>query len=173
MAGLSSCSGLLALALALEGHISLAAQATTSWSGCKTDNLSNYNCASYYSGTITLASEPKTPNGVESRSITATVTAGRVSCRVKQGTEPVYEGAGLFAVEHANTANAGEYTVKVWCPTASGGRPSRDDAPAIDSYERQAANYGVLEGKETHEHPEADAANGVTGTETITWALRR
>ena len=27
--------------------------------------------------------------------------------------------------------------------------------------------------QDSHEHPDADAANGVSGTETITWSLRR
>jgi len=173
MARRSSLIGILALALILQGRSPVGAQAAPSWSACKTDNLSNYNCASYYTGTVTLAAELKTPNGVESRSITATVAAGRVTCRVKGATEPAFDGAGMLVVEHANTANSGQYTIRVWCPDAPGGKPSRDDAPAIDSYERQAASYGVLEGKDQHEHSDADAANGVTGTETITWALRR
>ena len=166
----SSLIGILALALILQVHSPVGAQTAPSWSACKTDKLSNYNCASYYTGTVTLAAELKTPNGVESRSITATIVAGRVTCRVKGATEPAFEGAGMLLVEHANTANSGEYTIRVWCPDAPGGKPSD---LAIDSYERQAASYGVLEGKDQHEHPEADAANGVSGTETITWALRR
>ena len=35
------------------------------------------------------------------------------------------------------------------------------------------ADYTTLEGKETNDHPDADPANGVTGSETITWRLRR
>jgi hypothetical protein len=164
---------LFALAVLLQGSTALQAQANASWSGCKTDNLSNYNCASYYSGTVTLTAELKTPDGTETRSITASVSAGRVTCRVKGPTDPQFDGPGLLAVEHGNTANAGEYTIQVWCPDAPGAKPSRDDAPAIDSYQRQATNYGVLEGKDQHEHPDADAANGVTGTEIVTWSLRR
>jgi hypothetical protein len=38
---------------------------------------------------------------------------------------------------------------------------------------QRAANYATLEGKDVHEHPSTDAVNGVTGTETITWMLRR
>ncbi len=162
----------LAAALLLHGAPSLRAQAP-SWANCKADNLSNFNCASYYSGTVTLTAALKTPSGAESRTISATVTAGRVSCRVKGPADPAFEGPGLLAVEHANTANAGEYIIQVWCPDAPGGKASRDDAPVIDSYRRQAANYAVLEGKDEHEHPDADAANGVTGTETVSWSLRR
>jgi hypothetical protein len=163
----------LAVTLLLASSPALQAQANPSWANCKTDNLSNYNCASYYSGTVALTATLKTPNGTETRSITATVTAGRVTCRVKGPTDPAFDGSGLLAVEHANTANAGEYTIQVWCPEAPGGKASRDDAPAIDSYKREATNYGTLQGKDEHEHPDADAANGVTGTEAITWSLRR
>ena len=169
----SSSGTIVALAPLLLSFSTLNAQAYTSWSACKTDALSTYNCASYYSGTVTLTSVLKTPNGTESRSITATISSGRVTCRVKARTDPVFDGPGLLAVEHGNTANAGEYTIQVWCPDAAGGTPTRDDAPAIDSYKRQAPNYGVLEGQDAHEHPDTDAANGVTGTETITWSLRR
>jgi hypothetical protein len=164
---------MVALAVLLRTSPLLYGQVTASWSGCKTDNLSTYNCASYYNGTVTLTAALKTPNGTESRSITATVAAGRVTCRVKGPTDSPFDGPGLLAVEHGNTANAGEYTIQVWCPEAPGGKPSRDDAPAIDSYKRQAANYGILEGKDEHEHPDTDAANGVTGTETVSWSLRR
>ena len=173
MARRSGSISLLALGLILQSQALLRAQANTSWSACKTDNLSNYNCASYYSGTVTLTAQLKTPDGTEARSITATVAGGRVTCRVKGPTEPAFEGAGMLAVEHESTANAGEYSVQVWCPDSPGARPSRDDAPVIDTYKQQAANYGVLEGKDAHEHPDTDAANGVTGTETITWSLRR
>lgn len=163
----------LAPALLLLGPPALHGQANASWSACRTDRLSNYNCASYYSGTVTLTATLKTPNGTETRSISATVTAGRVTCRVKGPSDPAFEGPGLLAVEHGNTANAGEYVIQVWCPDAPGGKASGDDAPAIDSYRRQAANYALLEGRDEHEHPDADAANGVAGTETVTWSLRR
>lgn len=165
--------GVLALVLSFDGPAALGGQAAGSWSGCKTDSLSTYNCASYYSGTVSLVSELKTPNGTESRSIVATVTAGRVTCRVQVDGGPAFEGPGMLVAEHGGTGNAGRYTIKVWCPEAAGARPTRDDHPMIDSYERQAASYAVLEGKDAHEHPDADSANGVTGTETVTWALRR
>lgn len=165
--------GILALGLTLHGHTSLHGQATGSWSGCKTDSLSTYNCAPYYSGTVSLSSELKTANGTESRSIVATVTAGRVACRISGTSGPAFEGPGMLVAEHAGTGNAGKYTIRVWCPEAAGTRPTRDDSPVIDTYEQQAANYAALEGKDSHEHPDADAANGVSGTETIAWSLRR
>lgn len=163
----------LTLFFTLQAHAPLRGQAAGSWSGCKTDSLSTYNCAPYYSGTVSLSSELKTPNGTESRSIVATVTAGRVACRVKGADGSAFEGPGMLVAEHAGTGNAGKYTIKVWCPEAAGTRPTRDDYPVIDTYERQAANYAALDGKDAHEHPDADAANGVSGTETITWSLRR
>jgi len=165
--------GLLLLALTLQAPPALRAQAATSWSGCKTDSLSNYNCAQYYSGTVTLSSELKTPNGTEARSVVATITAGRVACRVKAPEGAAFEGPGMLAAEHAATGNSGKYVIRVWCPEAAGARPIRGDAPTIDTYDQEAASYAILEGKDAHEHPDADAANGVSGTETITWALRR
>lgn len=174
MATLARSSGLLVLSLALMPCTAeLQAQGAGGWSGCKTDQLSNYNCAQYYSGTVTLNSELKTPNGTEVRSITATVTAGKVSCKVKLPDGPAFEGAGMLAAEHAGTGNAGKYSIRVWCPESAGQKPSRDDAPAIDTYERSAADYALLEGRDAHEHPDADAANGVSGTETVVWQLRR
>jgi len=148
-------------------------QSAVSWSGCKTDSLANYNCASYYSGTVSLVSELKTPNGTETRSVTATVTAGRVACRVKDAKGSVFEGAGMLAAEHASTGTSGKYTVRVWCPEAKGQAVSREDSPAIDTYEQQGGDYATLAGKDTHDHPDADPANGVSGTETVTWQLHR
>ena len=135
--------------------------------------MKDSDTAGQYASTVTLTATLKTPNGTETRSISATVTAGRVTCRVKGPSDPAFEGPGLLAVEHGNTANAGEYVIQVWCPDAPGGKASGDDAPAIDSYRRQAASYALLEGRDEHEHPDADAANGVAGTETVTWSLRR
>ena len=47
------------------------------------------------------------------------------------------------------------------------------NSPLIQVMNQRAADYGTLNGKDSWEHPSADAANGVTGTETITWQLRR
>jgi hypothetical protein len=173
MVARSAQLGLLLLALTLHAPSPLRAQATTSWSGCKTDSLSNFNCAQYYNGTVSLSSELKTPGGTEVRSVVATITAGRVACRVKGPEGDAFEGPGMVAAEHAGTGNSGKYVIRVWCPEAAGAHPSRGDAPTIDTYDREAASYAVLEGKDAHEHPDADAANRVTGTETITWGLRR
>jgi hypothetical protein len=174
MATPSHRSAQLVLSLAtVLSFTPLHAQGAGPWSSCKTDSLSNYNCASYYSGTISLTSELKTPNGTETRSVVATVTAGRVVCRVKDATGNVFDAPGMLAAEHASTGSSGAYTIQVWCPGAKGERVSRNDSPAIDTYERQAADYATLTGKDAHDHPETDAANGVSGTETITWQLHR
>ncbi len=80
----------------------------------------------------------------------------------------------MLVAEHASTGTAGgKYNIKVWCPEAAGERPTRGDSPIIDTYEQQASDYATLEGKDAHEHPDADPANGVSGTETIAWQLRR
>src|SRR5689334_15929186 len=120
--------GLLVLALTTLAPSPSLAQ-TASWSGCKTDSLSNYNCAQYYSGTVSLPSELKTPSGTEARSVVATITAGRVACRVKGPEGAAFDGPGMVAAEHAGTGNSGQYVIKVWCPEAAGARPSRGDAP--------------------------------------------
>jgi len=159
--------------IVLQRPALLQGQASGPWSGCKTDSLSNYNCAHYYSGTVSYSSELKTPDGTETRSITATVAAGKVSCKVKTPDGPAFDGPGMLAAEHSGTGTSGKYNIKVWCPESPGERPTRGNSPSIDTYEQQAADYATLEGKDAHEHPDADAANGVSGTETIVWQLRR
>jgi hypothetical protein len=163
---------LLLLPLALIPSV-LPAQRSAAWSGCRADSLSTYNCAQYYSGTVSLTSELKTASGTETRSVVATVTGGRVSCRVKQPDAPEFEAPGMLAVEHESNMNAGAFKISVWCPAAAGERSTRRDSPSIETYDQRAADYATLDGKDAHEHPETDAANGVTGTETITWRLRR
>ncbi|HEY7029440.1 MAG TPA: hypothetical protein VH438_17630 [Gemmatimonadales bacterium] len=174
MATFPRCAALFLLTLAfVQGPSHLRAQASGPWSGCKTDSLSNYNCAQYYSGTVSYNSELKTPDGTEVRSITATVTGGKVSCKVKTPDGPAFEGPGMLAAEHDGTGTSGKYNIKVWCPESAGARPTRKDYPVIDTYEQQAADYSTLEGKDAHDHPDADPANGVSGTETIAWQLKR
>jgi hypothetical protein len=149
------------------------ATAQTSWSNCRTDQLSNYNCASYYSGTVSLTSQLKGSGVNEAWSIVATVTAGSVSCTVKQPDMAEYSGPGMLAVEHSTNANSGEYEINVWCPEAEGERVTRDDSPMIVVMDQQSSDYRTLMGRDEHENPSADAVNGLTGTETITWSLRR
>lgn len=161
--------GLLLLPLVL-GVVPLRAQVSAAWSRCTTDSLSTWNCAPYYSGTVSYNSELKGSDFSQVRSIMATITAGRVACKVKEPDTPEFEGPGMLVVEHGSTANAGKYSISVWCPGAAGERPGRRE---IESYEQEATDYNTLSGKEAHENPDADAANGVTGTETITWALKR
>ena len=163
---------LVLLPLALSPSL-LPAQVSAAWSLCKTDSLSTYNCAPYYSGTVSLSSELKSPSGTETRSVIATVTAGRVSCKVKEPDAAEFEAPGMLAVEHGSTMNSGDFKISVWCPQEAGARVSRRDAPSIETYDQRAADYATLEGKDAHEHPNTDAANGVSGTETITWRLRR
>lgn len=163
---------LLLLPLALIPSV-LPAQGSATWSGCRTDSLSNYNCAQYYSGTVSLTAELKTANGTETSSVVATVAGGRVTCRVKASDAAEFEAPGMLAVEHGSNMNSGAFKIKVWCPEAAGERSTRGDSPSIETYDQRAADYATLEGKDAHEHPDTDAANGVTGTEVITWRLRR
>jgi hypothetical protein len=151
----------------------LPAQGSAAWSGCRADSLSIYNCAQYYSGTVSLASELKTANGTETSSVIATVTGGRVTCRVKGPETPEFEAPGMLAVEHGSNMNSGAFKIQVWCPEAAGERVTRHDAPSIETYDQRAPDYTTLDGRDAHEHPNTDAANGVTGTEVIIWRLRR
>jgi hypothetical protein len=148
-------------------------QVSPAWAGCRPDSLVTWNCASYYTGSVTLSSELK-GNGVNDvRSVIATVKAGRVTCRVKGTDAPEYEVPGMLAVVHETTENAGEYEISVWCPESAAKRPTRRDTPVIEVMDQQASDYTTLDGEDSHEHPLTDEANGLTGTETITWQLRR
>ena len=151
----------------------LRGQVAGQWSSCKTDSLSTFNCGQYYTGTVTLTSELKGSNVHQSLQIVATVAGGKVTCAVKGTEAGDFTGPGMLAVEHENTANAGGYSISVWCPESAGERPKRDDAPRISITKQRAADYATLEGKDSYEHPDADAANGISGKESVTWTLRR
>ena len=150
----------------------LAAQAAGQWA-CRADSLAGWNCAHYYNGTVTLTSE-LTGSVHQTHKIVATLTGGRVTCRVS-GTEVTeFEAPGMVAVAHEATLTVGGgYNISVWCPEEAGDRPRARTEPQIRIQGQRAATYTTLEGKDSHEHPDADAANGVSGTETITWMLRR
>ena len=166
-------SGVLLLVPATLFALPLAAQASGPWSACNMDSLSTWNCARYYSGTVTLTSELKGADFRQTYRVVATVTAGRVMCQVKGSEVGEFEGPGMLAVEHSSTMNSGRYSIDVWCPEEAGKRPTRRDSPLIRVMTQQAADYAVLTGTDPHEHPDADATNGLSGTETIEWALRR
>ena len=165
-------SGMLLLSVTLFAW-PLAAQASGPWSGCNMDSLSTWNCARYYSGTVTLTSELKGAGVHQTYRAVATITAGQVMCQVKDSEVGEFEGPGMLAVEHSSNMNSGGYSIDVWCPQEAGTRPTRRDSPLIRVMAQQAADYAVLTGKDPHEHPNTDAANGLSGTETIEWALRR
>ena len=149
----------------------LAAQAGT-WT-CRADSLSGYNCAHYYSGTVTLKAE-LTGSVHQTRELVATITGGRVTCKVSGSEVETFQGPGMLAVAHeaANVAGGG-YSILVWCPESPDDRPHRGTDAQITIEKQSAANYSTLAGTDAHEHPEADAANGVARTETITWSLKR
>jgi len=150
----------------------LHAQAPGRWA-CRADSLAGYNCAQYYDGTVTQTSELK-GSVQQSVRIVATVTAGRVICKVSGTEVEAFEGPGMLAVVHeAANVVGGEYSINVWCPAASGEVMERGSDPQIVIMKKRAADYATLEGKEAYESPSADAVNGITGTETITWSLRR
>jgi hypothetical protein len=138
------------------------------------DSLATWNCAPYYSGKVTLSSELKGPNNFrQTLLVVATITAGRVSCQVKGTDLGEFEGPGMIAVGHESNMNSGGYSIDVWCPDEAGKRPTRRDAPFIRVMKQQAGDYRTLVGTDPHEHPDTDATNGLSGTETIEWSLRR
>ncbi|HKA60251.1 MAG TPA: hypothetical protein VKD28_16665 [Gemmatimonadales bacterium] len=148
------------------------AQAPGRW-GCQADSLAGFNCARYYDGTVTLTSELK-GSVQQSFRIVATVTGGRVKCKVSGTDVEEFEAPGMLAVVHeASQVVGGGYSIDVWCPEEAGGATHRGTEAQIKIMKQRAADYAKLEGKDAYESPNADAANGITGTETITWALRR
>lgn len=164
---------LLALPLTVLLPGVLLAQASGDWPKCNMDSLATWNCGSYYTGTVTMASTLKVSGSEEVSSITATVTAGKVSCQVKGPENPEFTGPGMLVVGHETTGNHGGYEINVWCPEAAGQRPSRRDSPIIVIMKKRATDYTRLDGTESFEHPDADAVNGVTGNVTQTWHLQR
>jgi hypothetical protein len=165
--------GVLSLMLLVALAAALGAQGAPQWSGCKMDSLATYNCAQYYNGTVSLNSELKGADLHQSFRVVATVTGGRVNCQVKGTEVGDFAGPGMLAVEHESNMNAGGYSISVWCPQEAGKRPKRGDSPIITVSDQRASDYGVLDGKDSYDHPDADPANGLSGTETVTWALRR
>ena len=65
------------------------------------------------------------------------------------------------------------HLLRTGCPEQPDDRPHRGTEAQIRIEKQRAANHGTLAGKDAHEHPEADAANGVSGTKTLTWSLKR
>jgi len=151
----------------------LTAQIPARWASCRMDSLATWNCAQYYSGTVSLTSELRGTNIHQAFRVIATVTGGQVRCRVNGTEVGEFEGPGMLAVEPASTENAGEYRINVWCPEAADRPVRRRDSPLIVITEQRATDYARLQGTDAHEHPDTDAANGVSGTETIAWELRR
>jgi hypothetical protein len=150
----------------------LQAQAAGQWA-CRADSLAGWNCAHYYAGTVTMTSE-LTGSVHETHKVVATVSGGRVTCRVSGSEVTEFEAPGMVAVVHeATLVVGGGYSISVWCPEAAGDRPDRRKEPQIKIEGQRATTYATLEGKDSYEHPDADAANGISGTVTITWALRR
>ena len=162
--------GLLLLPLLLS-QVSLQAQVSPRWSACRGDTLSTWNCASYYSGTFSTTNETKTADGTTTSSVVATLAGGRLTCRIKDSESGDFEAAGMVAVQHEGTGDAGEYNILIWCPEAEGDRLSRHEQPNLQSYKQRAANYATLEGKDSF--TENDEANGVTQTVTTTWTFKR
>jgi hypothetical protein len=144
------------------------------WNTCRGDTLSTWNCAHYYSGTVSVTSELKGPNNLhETYSLVATITAGKVVCHTKGSEVGEFSGPGMVAVQHDDTGNGGDYAIMIWCPESEDDRPTRHEQPNVHVQHQRAADYAVLSGKEEYEHPSADSVNGITGTESLTWNVRK
>lgn len=163
----------LLAALVMAPLAPLHAQVPARWSACRMDSLATWNCAPYYSGTVTLSSDLRGTGIHQALRIVATVTEGRVHCRISGTEAGEYEGPGMITVEPEGAMDAGEYEINVWCPDAADRPVSRRDSPGIRVMDQRTSNYAVLQGLDVHEHPDADAENGLAGTETIAWELRR
>jgi hypothetical protein len=163
----------LALLAVLLVPAALPAQISPAWNTCKGDTLSVWNCAHYYSGTVSFASDIKGADLHETYSVIATVTAGRVHCKIKGSEVGEFEGPGMIAVEHKSTMNGGEYSIDIWCPEEEGQKTDRHREANLKVYPQQASDYATLAGKDEHESANADPANGVTGTDITTWQLKK
>lgn len=164
---------LLAALVILVPGVLRAQAISPAWNTCKGDTLTTWNCAHYYSGTVTLTGELKGQNIHETFSLVATITAGKVVCHTKGSEVGEFSGPGMLAVEHESTLNSGGYEIWVWCPEEEGQRVTRHREPNLKVMDQRAADYAVLSGKEEYEHPSADEANGLSGTESLTWNLRK
>jgi len=162
---------LLTLPILMCAPAVLPAQGSPAWAACRTDSLSTFNCASYYNGTVTMNATVKAAGVDQFTVITATVTAGKVSCRFKTEEIPEFTAPGMVAIEHGSNRDAGKYKVSVWCPDAPGKRVSRRDQPNIEVYEQEAADYARLQGEDSYDG--GDEVNGVTEKVTTTWRLER
>jgi hypothetical protein len=119
---------------------------------------------------VCLSNELKGPDLRQTFRAVATITAGKVTCKVSGTEVGEFEGPGMLTVEHLTNMN---YNINVWCPEEAGKRPTRRQSPLIQVMKQRATDYATLVGKDPHEHPDTDAANGLSGTETIEWALKR
>lgn len=137
------------------------------------DSLATWNCASYYSGTVSFSTTLKGSGVNQATSVTAVVTAGKVVCTIKSTEDGDFQGPGMIAVTPDGQEKSGEYEFSVWCPESSGKAVKRRDTPLIHIQDQQAADFKLLAGKDEYDSPNADEANGLTGKESITWDLRR
>lgn len=166
------CGGLVVAVIVLP--LTLQAQVPAAWSDCRADSLAGWNCARYYSGTVTFRSElAVAAEGRSAVTITASIAAGRVTCRVEGTDVERFEGAGMLAVITEGPIAGGTYDIVLWCPGEAGEAMTRDAYPVVEIRKRRAASFTLLEGSDAWEHPDADPVNGVSGSETVTWSLRR
>lgn len=78
-----------------------------------------------------------------------------------------------MATESNHTLLHEDYSISVWCPEDAGARPRSGTEPQIKIQGKRTASFTTLEDKDSREHPDADAAKGVSGTATIACTLRR
>ncbi len=148
------------------------------------------NYAHLYGGTFGWQMVLRDADSRTDLSVTVNVIAGAAVC---SGSETMYEaasgttrgvisGAGLIAVEFGpDSANKLSYTITAACPGpafpgANSGPPTTiSQGTHQETYTQPATSIGMTPLKGTWQIPaaETDSINGVTGTLTVTWGLKR
>jgi hypothetical protein len=130
------------------------------------------NYAEHFSGTLHW----KSVLGAETDELTVTVVDGKAACRGSLGGTKV-QGPGKLAVERGISMEDAPgqpwYDISVSCPEPDG-RVRDVVAGQIRTYQRKdGTGFTALAGKVDEENPDADPANGVTGTIHLDWSLSR
>jgi hypothetical protein len=121
------------------------------------------------------------PGEKVTEAITVHVTRGKVRCEgtvtstgSSAETGPI-RGEGLLAVEWGKGTDDDPdepwYRISVACPDIAGPAPT-DVSGGLGTYKQpRRKGFAVLEGATEWEHPDADAVNGVTGTQSLKWSF--
>ncbi|MEO7966488.1 MAG: hypothetical protein ABIT38_21530 [Gemmatimonadaceae bacterium] len=152
------------------------------------------NYGHLYTGTFSWTSTLTSATSNYSEEVHVAIANGKATCvgtvhETQKNTNPLsgsLSGPGLFAVEFENdSAGKPIYRITAACPTFA--YPQTADAAATPSrpaelghndrttYEQPATGVALasLQGSSTYPSPDEDSVNGVTGTVTVKWTLRK